>query len=134
MDEAQNAKKVLLVDDDQLLRGMYEHKFAEAGFAVDAVGSANEALEKLRGGLAPSLIVFDIVMPGLDGYDFLEALGKEDLGRGAVKIALSNQTAEQDIERAKRLGVDAFITKATSVPSEVVAQVISAAGQVRPEH
>ena len=120
-------KSILLIDDDQFLRDMYSVKFRERGFTVDSAESALDALERLRAGLAPSIIVFDVVMPGLDGYDFLEKLASEKLAQGALKIALSNQGSDADIEKAKSLGAAEYIIKANTIPSEVVAKVLAVA-------
>jgi CheY-like chemotaxis protein len=119
---------ILLVDDDQLLRDMYSVKFREKGFSVEQASGAAEALERLRAGLSPDIVLFDVVMPGTDGYAFLEALAKEKLAHDAVKIALSNQGADSEIAKAKTLGAQGYIVKANSIPSEVVAQVMSVAG------
>lgn len=124
--EAQ-AKTVVLVDDDQYLRDMYALKFREKGFEVEALGSVAEALEKLRGGLTPDIIVFDMVMPGASGYDLLEALAQEKLAPNAAKIALSNEGQDADVEKAAALGSHGYIVKANTVPSEVVTQVVELA-------
>ncbi len=115
---------VLLVDDDQFLRGMYGAKFAARGAHVEVAGTAEEALERLRGGLSPALIVFDIVMPNIDGYEFLETLQKEKLAPSAVKIALSNQSSDAEISRIMDLGAAGHLTKANATPSEVVEKIV----------
>ncbi len=117
-------KTILIVDDDRYLRDMYSLKFKEHGFHVEESGSVAEALEKLKGGFVPSAIVFDVVMPGQDGYAFLDALSAAGLAHDAVKIALSNQGQDKDVEKAKEKGASAYIVKANSVPSEVVSKVL----------
>ena len=124
-----NEKIVLLIDDDQFLRDMYALKFKEKGFRVEAAQGGSEALERLRGGLTPSVILFDLVMPGLDGFEFLEQLRDSKLGEGATKIVLSNQGQDADREKAKELGAQGYIVKANTIPSEVVSQVIALAGK-----
>jgi two-component system, chemotaxis family, chemotaxis protein CheY len=120
-------RKVLLVDDDQFLRGMYAAKFAAQGAAVETADNSEEALQRLRGGLDPVLIVFDLVMPGLDGYGFIEAVTKEKLAQGAVKIALSNQSSEEEVARALQAGADGHLTKANATPSEIVEKILEMA-------
>ena len=115
---------VLLLDDDKFLRDMYAVKFKEAGAVVETAESASEALERLKSGFAPAAIMFDVVMPGVDGYAFLEALAKEKLATDSVKVALSNQGQDADIERAKSLGATEYIVKANTIPSEVVTRVL----------
>lgn len=117
-------KKILIIDDDKFLRDMYALKFKEQGFTVETAESVAEGLERVRGGLTPSAIIFDVVMPGQDGYALLEGLRKENLAPDAVKVALSNQGQDKDIERAMELGASAYIVKANSIPSEVVKKVL----------
>lgn len=124
MEEVKQAHSILLVDDDRLLRDMYAVKFKEQGFTTEEAEGALEALERLRAGLSPDVIMFDIVMPGLDGYGFLETLHTEGLVPRAIKVALSNQGLDAEIERAKSLGANEFIVKANTIPSQVVSQVV----------
>ncbi len=119
-------QSALLIDDDELLRDMYARKFRDRGIAVEAVGSAKEALEKLRAGFLPDIITFDIVMPGMDGFSFLETLKKEALAPKAAKIALTNQGADEEKDRAIALGADAYIIKAATTPTGAVEAVLGA--------
>ncbi len=114
---------VLLVDDDSFLIDMYSLKFSHAGHAVATAQSAMEALEKLRNGLTPDAVVFDLVMPEIDGFGLLEAIQNEGLAKGAALIVLSNQGEKEDIERARTLGAVGHIIKANAIPSEVLALV-----------
>ncbi|TSC84087.1 MAG: chemotaxis protein histidine kinase-like protein [Parcubacteria group bacterium Gr01-1014_17] len=120
-----NAKHtILIVDDDKFLLAMYQTKFGKAGWTVEASLNATEALQKLRDGLQPSAIMFDIIMPGVDGVEFLSLLKKEKLAPRAALIALTNQGKEDgSIEKVKVLGVDGYIVKAALIPSEVVEMV-----------
>lgn len=120
-----NAKKIILiVDDDKFLLSLYQAKFGKADWAVEASLNAPDALQKLRDGLLPSAIMFDIIMPGVDGIAFLEAVRKEKLASSAAIIALTNQGQEDgSIEKVKALGVDGYIVKAALIPSEVVEMV-----------
>lgn len=121
--------KVLLVDDDELLRDMYARKFRERGCEVEALGSAQEGLERLRAGAAFDLVVFDIVMPGLDGFGFLEAMRSEHLAEGAGKVALTNQSADEDRERAIGLGASSYLIKASITPTEAVDAALTSVGR-----
>lgn len=114
---------ILLVDDDKFLLDMYSMKFNHEGYTVQACLSAHDALESLKQGFAPDVILFDLIMPETDGFAFLEALNKEGLAKGAVKIALTNQSSDSEERKAKELGADRFIVKATMIPSEVVQAV-----------
>ncbi len=116
-------KTVLLVDDDEFLLEMYTTKFKAMGFIVQQAVQGDSALELLRGGLQPDAIVFDMVMPGMDGEKLLKALHEEKSIRGTKLIALSNQSDPDVVEKSKELGVDSYIIKANTVPSQVVSEV-----------
>lgn len=121
------SKSILIVDDDKFLVSLYQKKFAAAGWSVETALSGSEALQKLRDGLAPSAVLFDMVMPGVDGLAFLEAVKKEKLARGATLISLTNQGDPEHLEKAKTLGIAGYIVKASSIPSEVVEHVTALA-------
>ena len=116
-------KSVLIVDDDKFLVRLYEKKFVADGWSATTALSAGEALQKLRDGLLPSVIMFDLIMPGIDGAHFLASLRTEKLAPRAALVALTNQSEPESVERIKALGVDGYIVKASSIPSEVVAIV-----------
>lgn len=121
--------KVLLLDDDKFLLEMYRMKFSSAGYAVEACSSVGAALTLLRGPFSPDVILFDMVMPTNDGFDFLRSLKTEKLAHGALLIALTNQSAPEEQKTAEELGVKHYITKAATIPSEVVNRVDEALGR-----
>ena len=112
--------KLYLVDDDRFLLDMYALKFKNAGVDVTACQGGNFLLEKLREEDPPDVILLDIVMPELDGFDVLETINRENLAPKTKIIILSNQGQDSDIERAKSLGAAGFIIKASAIPSEVL--------------
>ena len=111
---------VLLIDDDKFLVDMYAMKFTQNGFNVQATLSAADGLKVLHDGFAADAILFDLIMPGGDGFSFLEALKSEALVPQAVKIALTNEMNDAEKAKALQLGADRYIVKATMIPSEVV--------------
>jgi CheY-like chemotaxis protein len=126
MDEStmnQPKKKVLFIDDDKFLLDMYSLKFGNSGYEVKTADSTDVAMKMIREGYIPDAMLIDIVMPGMDGLEFVAALRKEKLAESSYIIMLTNQGASDDIARAKRFNVDGYIVKATTIPSEVLAQV-----------
>ena len=119
------AYRIYLVDDDRFLLDLYAVKFKNAGHEVTACSGAEELLAILRkGGTAPDAILLDVIMPGLSGFDTLATIRKEKLAVGAKVIILSNQGQDTDLEKAKSLGADGYIVKASAIPSEVLAETI----------
>ena len=120
----QKKYKIFIVDDDKFLLNMYVMKFAKEGMDAEAISDPAEALEKIKAGTKPDIILSDMVMPGMDGIEFLSKIKNEKLLPDAIFIILSNQGQQSDIDRAKELGVDGYIVKATTIPSEVIKQTL----------
>ncbi|HEV3244877.1 MAG TPA: response regulator [Candidatus Paceibacterota bacterium] len=115
--------KVILLDDDKFLADMYSMKFTQSGYEVTACLSAQDAIAAIQKGFDPDAILFDLVMPGTDGFAFLESLKSGRLAERAVKIALTNQSDDGEREKAMHAGADRYIVKASMIPSEVVSAV-----------
>jgi CheY-like chemotaxis protein len=116
-------KKILIVDDDGFLLDMYALKFNQNNFEVHTASSGQVALEKLRSALVPDIVLLDIVMPEMDGFELLENMNKENLAPETARIILTNKSEPADIERGKGMGIDGYIIKANSTPAEVIVQV-----------
>ncbi|MDE1965982.1 MAG: response regulator [Patescibacteria group bacterium] len=117
-----NTYTIVLVDDDRFLLDLYAVKFKNAGHTVVAYQSAEELLKALREGTKPDALLLDVIMPGMDGFEALETIRKENLIPKAKIVMLTNQGQDSDIERAKKLEVAGYIVKASAIPSEVLAQ------------
>jgi len=116
-------KKILIVDDDSFLLDMYALKFSQNNFEVYTAPGALEAVEKLKGGLSPNVILTDVIMPEMNGFEMLEQINKENLCPSSIKIILSNKSQQSDVDRGNALGVSGYIVKANSTPAEVIEQV-----------
>jgi CheY-like chemotaxis protein len=115
--------KILFVDDDKFLLEMYALKFSKNNFEVNTAQGSEEALKIIRGGFEPDILLIDVVMPGMDGIEFLSTLRKEELIKNSVVVMLTNQGLPDDIAKAKKLNADGYIIKATTIPSEVYSEV-----------
>lgn len=115
--------KILLVDDDRFLLDMYLLKFKKSGLEIDTASNGTTALEKIKSGIEYDIILMDIIMPGMDGLELLKKIRDEKILPDSVVIMLTNQA--DDEEKAKAIGVDGFIIKATTIPSEVVEKVLT---------
>lgn len=111
---------VLLVDDDKFLLDMYAMKFTHESYTVHGCISVSDGLDALSKGFQADAIVFDLIMPERDGFALLAEMRSRKLGTNAFKVALTNQSGEEDQSHAKELGADMCLVKATMIPSEVV--------------
>jgi len=119
-----NPYRLYLVDDDRFLLDMYAVKFKAAGHEVTAFSKGEELLVALRENPAPNALLLDVVMPGMSGFDILDAIRKEQLAPEMKVIILSNQGQDADLNRAKELKADGYIIKASAIPSEVFSETI----------
>ncbi len=118
-------KKILIIDDDKFLLGMYSLKFGKNDFDVKTAAGGSDALQLLKDGWKPDILLLDLIMPEMDGFTVYETIKKENLAPGAIAIMLTNQGQLSDINKAKELGFHGYIVKATTIPSEVVQEVIN---------
>ena len=120
------AYRVYLVDDDRFLLDLYAVKFRNAGHEASVFSGGEELLAALRkeGATLPDAILLDLIMPGMSGFEALEAMRKERLAPKTKVIILSNQGQDSDIEKAKKLSADGYIIKASAIPSEVLAETL----------
>lgn len=120
----QKKLSVMIVDDDKFLLGMYSLKFQNNGLEAEAVLGSVEALKKLREGANPDILLLDIIMPYMTGLELLKTIREENLASRSVVIMLTNQSESSDIEAAKAFGVEGYIVKASTIPSEVLTEVL----------
>ena len=104
-------KSLLLVDDSAFFRNMLCPVLEAAGYEVTAAAGAEEALAILKSGRQFELIVTDIEMPGMSGYELAEAVRNENRAANVTLIALSALASEATIERGRRAGFDNFVAK-----------------------
>ncbi len=116
-------KKIFIIDDDTFLLSMYSMKFQKNGFETEVAANGGDALEILRKGYKPDVLLMDLIMPVMDGFFLYETIKKENLAPKALAVMLTNQGTVSDINRAKELGINGFIVKATTIPSEVVEEI-----------
>lgn len=128
MEQTQTPKKIFIVDDDKFLLDMYTYKFKEKGFEVVQAFGSVDALAKLKGGIVPDIMLLDVVMPTMDGFELLALIKSENLAPNSKVIVLSNLGQPTDVEKGRNLGANGYVIKASSTPSEVVEKVITVLG------
>ncbi len=116
-------KRILIVDDDMFILDMYAFKFSQNNFEVHTASNGVNAISKLKEGLNPDIIMLDIIMPEMDGFEMLENINKEKISPTSIKIILSNKGQQEDVDRGDALGVAGYIVKVNSTPVEVVDKV-----------
>ena len=115
-------KNILLVEDDKFLSEMYVNKLASSDFEVELASDGREAMAKAKE-VKPDLILLDIVLPKMDGFEVLQELKQDDSLRGVPVIVLTNLGQKEEVEKGLKLGATDYIIKAHFTPTEVVAKV-----------
>ena len=113
------SKVVLLVEDNDFIRNMYQLKLAKADFAVVEAIDGKMALDKITEH-KPDLILLDLMMPNVGGIEVLKELKKTGVLPDMPVIVLTNIMDPQTIAEAKELGARDYIVKTDLTPSQVV--------------
>jgi two-component system phosphate regulon response regulator PhoB len=110
---------VLIVEDDTMLQSAYATVLSEEGYAVFVAVDGVEGVELSRKH-KPDLILLDMLMPNLNGLEFLRELNiKQSLPQTKV-VVLSNMSVPSDVRSAKLLGANKYLTKSSFTPKEIV--------------
>ena len=107
----EGARRVLLAEDDRFLRRAAETRLRRHGLEVLTAADGEEALRVARAEPL-DLILLDVIMPKLDGFQVLQALKEDEATARIPVIVLSNLGQERDVAQAKALGALAFLVKA----------------------
>ncbi len=122
-------RSILLVEDDPFLIDIYKTKLKEAGFEVQVATDGEEALRKLKQNnlqekpLWPNLLILDIVLPHIDGWEVLKKIKEDKTLKDLKIIVLSNLGQKSEVERGLSLGATKYLIKAHYTPSEVVEEI-----------
>ncbi len=103
-------KKVLIVDDERLTRAVLQRNIILAGYDVMVASNGQEAIEKIREA-APDLIVVDLVMPDMNGFEMCRRIRNNEQTMKTPVIVVSALQSQTDIEEAKASGADVYLTK-----------------------
>lgn len=113
--------RVLVVDDEPDIVALCAYHLAKAGYRVVTAASGPDALEQARG-QRPSLIVLDLMLPGMSGYDVLQQVRSDDALKQIPVLMLTARREEADRIQGLTLGADDYLTKPFS-PQELVLRV-----------
>jgi len=112
-------KKVLVAEDDSFLVKAYETSLSGAGFSVEIAHDGIEAIKSLKKDL-PDIVLLDLVMPRMDGFDVLEEMQKKPEWKKIPIVVLSNLGQESDRDRSLKLGAVEYIVKSDFSLQEIV--------------
>lgn len=118
----ENGPRVLVVEDDQFLRDLIVKKLEEEGLSTVQAIDGEEGLRLLRE-KSPVIVLLDLILPGIDGFDVLKQAKADPSIAKIPIIILSNLGQKDDIERGLNLGATDYLIKAHFTPGEIVQKV-----------
>lgn len=127
MTAAEQPPTILVADDEEDLRELVAYRLTRSGYQVIAARDGEEAL-RLAGERAPDLMVLDVMMPRLDGYELTRRVRAEDSLRAIPVILLTARSQEADVDRGFEVGADDYLKKPFN-PDELVARVRAVLGR-----
>lgn len=120
--DAIDKPRILLVEDDLTLASLYQMRMETEGFEVKHCNNGESALQEARD-FKPHLILLDIMMPNLDGFNVLDILRHTPATAKIKIIVLSAMSQPSDMARAKELGADDYLVKSQVVIADVMSQL-----------
>jgi DNA-binding response OmpR family regulator len=118
-----NKKIIMIAEDDAFIGDIYEVKLKDAGYDVILASDGRDAIEKLEAGVKPNILLLDIVMPYMDGFDVLEAMNKRDDWKKIPVVLLTNLSQKEDVDKGMALGAKDYLIKSHFTPTEVLSKV-----------
>jgi two-component system, chemotaxis family, sensor kinase CheA len=108
---SEGGKRLLLVDDSPFFRNMLTPLLAAAGYDVTTADSGDHALQLCASGEDFDIIVSDIEMPGMSGFEFASAIKSDSRWQGTPLVALSAHASQKDIDRGRAAGFSDYVPK-----------------------
>jgi DNA-binding response OmpR family regulator len=116
------AKTILIVEDDKFLRELITQKLVKEGYDTLMAIDGEEGIKKIREG-KPDLVLLDLILPGIDGFEVLSRM-KEDENLAKIPvIILSNLGQREEVERGLKLGANDYMIKAHFTPREIIDKI-----------
>lgn len=121
-------KKILIIEDDEFLRSLTAKRLEKEGYQV-VVAIDGESANGIANDNKPDLILLDLLLPGLDGFEVLKKARADAVTKSTPIIVFSNLGQREDIEKAKGLGADDFLIKANFTLDDVVEKINTTLGK-----
>ena len=122
VNEGKQKIKIVLIEDDTFLGGMYVTKLNLEGFDVKLAEDGEKGL-KLVKSEQPDLVLLDIILPKMSGFDVLKDIKADKDTKDLPVILLTNLGQREDVQKGIKLGAKDYLIKAHFMPSEVVTKI-----------
>jgi two-component system phosphate regulon response regulator PhoB len=116
------AYRILIIEDDDFLRSLAVTKLEKEGFAMETASTGDEGLKKVMA-QAPDLLVLDLMLPNVSGFDVLAQIRANEATKKLKVIVFSNLGEESDIKKCLDLGVSEYLVKANFTLDELAEKI-----------
>ena len=116
--------KILIIEDDKFLRELIMQKVGKEGYGVVGAVDGEEGV-KMAKEEQPGLILLDLILPAMDGFEVLRQLKEQETTKNIPVIILSNLGQKEDIDKGMQLGANDYMIKAHFTPGEITEKIKS---------
>ncbi len=124
-----NKTKIMVVEDDKFLGDLLVKQLTTEGAEVTYVNTGEGVLPALEKEV-PAILVLDVLLPGIDGFNVLSQIRANDKLKDLPVILLTNMQSEPDLEKGKKLNVTNYLIKSTVTIDEIVKEIVDTLGKV----
>ena len=118
-------KTILIIEDDKFLRELIVQKLIKEGFEISEAVDGEEGMKKVKEE-KPDLVLLDLILPGIDGFEVLSRMREESALASIPVIILSNLGQREDVEKGLRMGAVDYLIKAHFTPGEIIDKIKAA--------
>lgn len=116
------AKKILIVEDDKFLRELIARKLTDEGFEIIEAVDGEDGIKKIKE-TKPDLILLDLILPSIDGFEVLSRVKGDEILASIPIIILSNLGQKEEVEKGLELGAVDYLIKAHFTPGEIIEKI-----------
>jgi len=116
------AKTILIIEDDKFLRELIAQKLSKEDYEFSEAIDGEEGMSKVKEE-KPDLILLDLILPGIDGFEVLSQIKKDPALSPIPVIILSNLGQKEDVEKGTKLGAVDYLIKAHFTPGEIIEKI-----------
>ncbi len=115
-------KKILVIEDDKFLRELIAQKLLKEGYNISEAIDGEEGIKKVKEE-KPDLVLLDLILPGIDGFEVLSQMRADSSLTSIPVIILSNLGQKEDVEKGLKLGAADYLIKAHFTPGEIIDKI-----------
>ena len=116
------AKKILVIEDDKFLRELITRKLSDDGFVTVEAMDGEEGIKKVKEE-KPDLVLLDLILPSIDGFEVLSQIKKDENLKSIPIIILSNLGQKEEVEKGLKMGAVDYLIKAHFTPGEIIEKI-----------